>query len=347
MYYIAQVMTKYRVKGVVKVLLLFFFVLCVYGVGLLILKDAVGQDPKSFLMMLFSSLGPIFPFYVFARQGKLSEKKLKISFSIFLIVAIMEYFAYEQKALLLLALNSSYGEVTNNSTYYFVALFPFVFLFNKRPVLQYIFIACIFGFVLSGMKRGAILVSTLLLIWFVFRTMKNATWKKKFLITCILVVFVLVGVVFVENLYNTSDYFQRRVEDTFEGQSSGRSRLYATYWNHYINNDNLFQLLFGEGAYHTENILHYKAHNDWLELLIDCGLFGTILYSLYWCKYIKMWLRNRSKPIMYSIIGACFIFTFIRTFFSMSFSDMPFSMCMIMGYCFGTINKTYQLEHKI
>lgn len=347
MYYIVQLATKYRVKGVVKALLFFFLVLCVYGVGLLILKDAAGQDPKSFLMMLFSSLGPIFPFYVFTRQGKLSEKKLKVSFSIFLIVAIMEYFAYEQKALLLLVLNNSYDEITNNSTYYFVALFPFVFLFYKKPILQYVFIACILGFVLSGMKRGAILVSTVLLIWFVFRTMKSATWKKKFLITCILAAFVIVGIIFVENLYNTSDYFQRRIEDTVEGEYSGRGSLYATYWNHYINNDNIFQLLFGEGAYHTENILHYKAHNDWLELLIDCGLLGAIIYCLYWCEFIKIWLRNRSNQILYSIIGACFIFTFMRTFFSMSFSDMPFSMCMIMGYCFGTINKLYRLEYKI
>lgn len=84
------------------------------------------------------------------------------------------------------------------------------------------------------------------------------------------------------------------MEDTASGQSSGRDILYSTYWSHYINNDNIVQLLFGEGAYHTENILHLKAHNDWLELLIDCGLCGAILYFVYWYSFFKMWKKVRS-----------------------------------------------------
>ncbi len=186
MYYVKEVILNYRTTGVMKVMLYFFLFLCVYGVGLLLYNDAVGQDPKSFLMMLFSSLGPIFPFYVFTKQGYLTEYKLKICFFAFFIVAIMEYFAFEQKALMLLKLNSPYDEITNNTTYYFVALLPFVFFFNKKPIFQYLLIACILGFVLSGMKRGAVLISSLLLVWFVVRTMKNASTKQRFFLLLIL-----------------------------------------------------------------------------------------------------------------------------------------------------------------
>lgn len=338
LYYIAQMLLKYRMRGGIKVLLFFFLILCVYGLILLLFNNAFGQDPKSFLMMLFSSLGPVFPFYVFSRRGQITEKKMKICFGIFFVIAIMNYYEYEQKALLLLALNGPYEEITNNTTYYLVGLLPFVFLFGKRPLVQYLLIVCILGLVLSGMKRGAILTSVLLLIWFIFRTMKNISIKRKVVIMCVLALFVFVGIGFVENLYNSSDYFQQRIGDTVEGKSSGRDVLYLTYWNHYINNDNLFQLIFGEGAYHTENILHLKAHNDWLELLIDCGVFGVILYIIYWCSFLRDWKLCESNSIMYSMLGACFIFTFLRTFFSMSFSDMPFSICMMMGYCWGQIH---------
>ena len=208
----------------------------------------------------------------------------------------MEYFAFEQKALMLLELNSPYDEITNNTTYYFAALFPFVFFFNKKPVFQYLLIACILGFVLSGMKRGAMLISSLLLIWFMIRTMKNASTKQRFFLLLILLLFVFVSVHFVENFYDTSDYFQKRMEDTVEGKSSGRDRIYSTYWNHYITNDNTLQFFFGEGAYHTENILHYKAHNDWLELLIDCGLCGAFLYLIYWYSFFRLWRRSDDKP---------------------------------------------------
>ena len=340
-YYVAQVAVRYRTRGVMKMMLLFFLFLCIYGVDLLLFEGAAGQDPKSFLMMLLSSLGPIFPFYVFAKHGLMTEQKMKYCFIVFLIVAIMEYFAYQQKALMLLALNSSYDEITNNTTYYFVALLPFVFLFNKKPVAQYLLIACILGFVVSGMKRGAILISALFFIWFVFRNMKSASPKKRIWVIGLLILFVFIGFYFIENLYQTSDYFQRRIEDTTSGQSSGRGTLYSTYWNHYLDNNNLLQLIFGEGAYYTENIMQLKAHNDWLELLIDCGLCGVLLYFIYWCYFFKLWKRYKGNQLYYSIIGACLLFTLVRTFFSMSFSDMPFSMCMLLGNIFALSNHNY------
>lgn len=66
------------------------------------------------------------------------------------------------------------------------------------------------------------------------RTMKNASTKQRFFLLLILLLFVFVSVHFVENFYDTSDYFQKRMEDTVEGKSSGRDRIYSTYWNHYI-----------------------------------------------------------------------------------------------------------------
>lgn len=338
-YYFFQVILKYRTGNVMKSLILFFFVLCGYGVELWIMKDAVGQDPKSFLFMLFISLGPIFAFYAFSMKGQLTEKTLRTCACIFLVLAIMGYMTYEQKALQLLVVDK-YDEITNNTTYYFVALFPFLFLFYDNRLIQYAFMICIIIFVISGMKRGAILISSILLLWFIFRSIKNISRGQMFFMLFSVLVVVIVGIKYVEYLYSTSDYFQYRISQTLEGESSGRNELYSVYWNHFLNNDNVLQILFGEGAYHTENILNLKAHNDWLELLIDCGILGTLLYFIYWCHFLKQWVSSRWNPLLFSIIGACFCFTFFRTLFSMSFSNMPFSLCMIMGYTFATIDKS-------
>lgn len=333
LYSLFQIVQRYHVKNAMKALLVFFLIMCIYGIGLLITQDAAGQDPKSFLLMLFNSLGPVFAFFTFAMSGQLTKKTMKISVWIFLVIAILSYFAYEKKALDLLV-NNRYEEITNNSTYFFVALFPFLFLFDKK-IIQYALILCIMVFVISGMKRGAILTGLLLLLWFITRSFRNATGVQKCLVLLGTVAVVFVGIRYVEYLFSTSDYFQYRVNDTLEGHSSGRNKLYSVYWNHFLNNSNLIQTLFGEGAYHTENILGYKAHNDWLELLIDCGVFGVLMYFIYWCRFLKQWIASRRNPILYSIFGACLCFTFVRTFFSMSFSDMPFSLCMILGYAFA------------
>ena len=272
-------------------------------------------------------------------KGQLTKKTLRVCACVFLVLAIIGYLTYEQKALQLLVMNK-YDEITNNTAYSFVALFPFLFLFYDNRLIQYALIICIMIFVISGMKRGAILISSVLLLWFIFRSMKNASRGQIFLMLFSALVVAIIGIKYVEYLYSTSDYFQYRINQTLEGESSGRNSLYSVYWNHFLNNDNFLQVLFGEGAYHTENILNLKAHNDWLELLIDCGILGVLLYFIYWYQFLKQWISSNWNPLLFSIMGACFCFTFFRTLFSMSFSDMPFSLCMIMGYTFAAIDNS-------
>lgn len=335
-YYMVKALSSYPPKGVMRVFSVFFLVMCVYGIFLVILNDALGQDGKSFLMMLLSSLGPIFPFYVFSRKGVLTEKRLIVWFIVFIVVATMNFFAY--KSITIQNVSKGISEITNNTAYYFAGLIPFVFLLYKRPILQYFVLAYILYFVVTSLKRGAILVSAMLLLWFVYVSVSKAKRIKKIIVIASVGVFLLVGIRFVENFYESSDYFQYRVERTMEGSSSNRDWLYATLWNHFLNNDNMFQVLFGEGAFHSENVSHgLKAHNDWLELLIDCGVLGVLLYVVYWVSFFHAWRRSRKDDFLYPILGACLIFTFVRTFFSMSFSDMPFYTCMIMGCCFGRI----------
>ena len=148
----------------------------------------------------------------------------------------------------------------------------------------------------------------------------------------------VVGIRYIEQFAEKSDYFQYRLESTTEGKSSGRDVIYSQLWNHYKSNENIFQLAFGEGAFHTQNINGYKAHNDWLELLIDCGLLGVIIYFIYWVNFYKAWRRSKGNFLVYMMMGAGLLFTFVRTFFSMSFSNMPFYMCVILAYCFANWN---------
>ena len=336
-YYIFKVYVSYRPQGTMKALCLFFAVLIVYGIALLFLDNARGQARTSFLIMLFGSLGPIFPFYVFTRKGLLIEKRMMGWLWVFIVVAIIGYFVEQQKALaLIMEKGREYEEITNNAAYSFAGLIPFVFLLKKRPLWQYMTLGILFYFIISGFKRGAMLVGALMLIWFVYASLKSSSKGMRFGILLLTVMAIMVGYRFITNLFENSDYFQYRIESTMEGNSSERDEIYATLWHHYIYNDNILQLAFGEGAFHTENVTgHVKAHNDWLELLIDCGLFGVLLYLVYWGCFIRDWVKSKSNPLVFAMLGSCFVFTFTRTFFSMSFSDLPFYTAMIMGYCFG------------
>jgi len=339
LYYVVKVFTNYRPKGVMLAFTAFFVVLLCYGLALVLLDNSV-KDNKSFLMFIINNLAPLYAFYCFSRQGLLTEKRLLLWFIIFLVIATLDFYTVQRKGLALLAEDGSqYEEITNNAAYSMLGLMPFVFLLRKKPMWQYIFLAYVMFIVVTGLKRGAILISLFLLLWFVYAQTKSASRGKKVLLLSLTIAFLAIGWRFVMQFYENSDYFQHRLEATLEGSSSNRDWIYSTLWNHYINNGNFLQLVFGEGGFHTVNVSGYMAHNDWLELLIDCGLFGVVVYLIYWISFIRDWVRIKSDILVYSMMGACFIFTFMKTLFSMSFFSMPFYISMIMGYCFAQVHE--------
>ena len=339
LYYVVKVFTNYRPKGVMLAFTAFFVVLLCYGLALVLLDNSV-KDNKSFLMFIINNLAPLYAFYYFSRQGLLTEKRLLLWFIIFLVIATLDFYTAQRKGLALLAEDGSqYEEITNNAAYSMLGLMPFVFLLRKKPIWQYIILAYVMFIVVTGLKRGAILISLFLLLWFVYVQTKSSSSTKKLVFLLLTIVFLVIGWRFVMQFYENSAYFQHRAEATMEGSSSNRDWIYSTLWNHYINNDNFLQLLFGEGGFHTVNVSGFMAHNDWLELLIDCGLFGVVVYLIYWISFIRDWVRIKSDILVYSMMGACFIFTFMKTLFSMSFFSMPFYISMIMGYCFAQVHE--------
>lgn len=339
LYFVVKAFSSYRFRGVMSALSVFFIVLLLYGV-VAVLLDNTKVDKKSFLMMVINNLGPVFSFYYFSRKEMLTEKRMLFWFFVFLVVETLNYFVAQQRALAALAQDLyKYDEITNGAAYYLLGLLPLVFLLKNKSLWQYAIVVYVIYFVISGLKRGAILVSLFMIVWFIYIKTRSSSNIKRIGILLLTIALLAIGWYYVIRFYNTSDYFQVRVEKTLAGSSSNRDVIYSTLWNHYINNDNFLQLVLGEGGYHTVNISRLKAHNDWLELLIDCGILGVIIYLIYWICFIRDWLRNKSNYLVYSMLGACLIFTFLRTLFSMSFCSMPFYISMIMGYCFAQVHE--------
>lgn len=351
LYCFVKIFESFRPRGAMLIFGVLFVVLLCYGFGLVFLDNAVRGAGKiksnSFLLMLMTSLGPVFSFYYFSRKGWLDEQFLTRWFWVFFVAAILRYVDTERHSMeVLMETATKYEDVTNNAAYFILGLFPFVFLLKKKPIIQFVVLGVILYFVVVGVKRGAMLVAAFLLVWFIFVSRQYVSNKRRYFVTFLAVILIVLGWQFIVRFYENSDYFQIRVENTLEGSSSGRNIIYSTLWNHYINNDNMVQLAFGEGAYHTFNIAGNDAHNDWLELLIDCGLFSVIVYFIYWVCFVCDWVKSKHNQLIYSMLGACFIFTFLRSLFSMSFSDMPFFVSVTMGYCFAQIhnNKPYSIE---
>ena len=131
------------------------------------------------------------------------------------------------------SVGSSAEEITNNAGYLFLSLIPIWVLFRKKPLLQYAGLAFCMSFILMGMKRGAILIGGVVVLYLIWQIIKNARGKQRVIVILLTAVLAVAGVYFVIDMMTSSDYFLQRLEATKEGNSSGRDSLYSFFWTYF------------------------------------------------------------------------------------------------------------------
>lgn len=319
---------------------LLFLMFLVYGTLLLISNQHyrvfyLGEDVPnfSFLKSIFLSLPNIYIFYFFSRKGYLTERALRLWGFVFFGIAVFRYFDYQMGAVqLLLASGSDADDVTNNMGYLFVALIPMAAVYKNKISLQYALLIVCMTFIVMGMKRGAIIVGCLSLIYFLYydyRYNGNISRLKVIFFSFLLIV----AAYFVtEHLLQTSDYFVSRINKTMEGNSSGRDEIYSHFWNHFKNETDTIKFLFGNGANATLGIGINYAHNDWLEIAINQGVLGLIVYAIYWLAFLKTIVTTKANKTARLALTLAFISFFIETLFSMSYTGYSMCACTVFGY---------------
>lgn len=303
----------------------------IYGQHFFVQHDDTEIPAFLYIKQALVSILPLYAFYYYGRNGKLSDSYLKFFSIVFFFVIIIIYYANEAKFLQkALEEGSSATEFTNNSSYNFIYLIPYLYLFKKRSAL--IFMTLIAVFLLIGMKRGAILTGGIGIFLYI-RDLLNNSSKNQRILTYIGIFIVLTIISFYTiQLYNESAYFQLRIQRTLEGSTSGRDRISNSLFSYLFNSANFVQLLFGSGAnatlIHSENF----AHNDWLEMMVDQGFIGVILLgSFYYSLWINVKQMKKHSILYYQSFRTLFALAFIKSFFSMSICSMWPYLTLLMG----------------
>lgn len=354
-YYWMYAITKYKLPFPLKMLSILLVIWTLYGIPPILFgsKAAVseGFETYHYLKTIYISMLPIYTFYVFSQKKILTDSILRGWFVAFIIVAIGNYYYGMQKALnLMVEKGVDASEATNNSGYFVATLLCLVPVFyNKKFLLYSVMGICLF-FTISSFKRGAILSALLcccIIVWYSLKSQKFEVRKKRktFRIWVLLFVFIVVGCFFVANILATSDYFSYRLEQTLEGSSSGRDDIYSSFLNYFMSENSFKTFLFGNGAYGTLEIFGCFAHNDWLEIAIDNGLFLLVLYAVYWVSLLVTLSRGDKQSYYTTIFASFVIIYFLRSFLSMSYSDVtPYASCAI-GFSLANYQEKKKLKH--
>lgn len=341
-YYFVKVNFQYKLPTFLKVLNVFIVVMTAYGVALMLDTRPLYFDFEftqsvtklEFLKTLYISLLPIYAMFYFTKQQLLTIESIQGLSLILIVSTTLSYFQAQEEALAkALELGSKQEEFTNNMGYRFLQIFPLMFFWQRKPVLQYVLIGYIFTFIVMGLKRGAILIGAICLVWFLYRMLASSSKRTRITIVLLTIAMLIAGSYFLADFYSTSEYFQYRVEQTIEGSSSGRDNLYASLWEYFINQESFANILFGNGAMMTIMIAGNFAHNDWLELAICQGVLGVIIYFAYFVSLLLIFRRSSRNNMIYNILGMVLLIMFTSSLFSMSYNSLSLAITLCLGYC--------------
>lgn len=331
---IQVLLTKIK-SPILKSTLLLLIMYCIYGSWFFLFVDNIrfnsGDYMVSYLYLQKSlmSLLPIFMFYSYTKKGILNEKRIMIYTIFILIVSVINYYENVNVA----SLNNK-EDFTNNAAYSFVNIIPLICFYHKKPILQYFMLGFCFILVTMGMKRGAILIGVVSILIFIYFNLRFMSTRNK-IITLVLSFFLLFwGVKFITNIAQSNSYFHSRIEQTLDGDSSGRDELYGTLWTTFKNETNPIIFLFGRGANATIGIVGDYAHNDWIETIINNGLVGGLILLAFIISISKIAYKQRKRfsTYMYSSFILLIIIIFSKTLFSMSIQSMALANSMLLGY---------------
>lgn len=220
---------------------------------------------------------------------------------------------------------------TNNGSVVFLCILPIIFVLKNRYMSYGVLLVCVY-FILDSAKRGNILSTIPVLLLFFIYTFRNRQVRgyEKIIFIFFFIFAVSLGL----KQFEHNEYLQMRMEQTMEGNSSGRDRIYENAWKVYSESQSMKNIILGYGfqaTYYNEQIGNY-AHNDWLELLVDNGIVGALLYLSILIQLFKMIRREEDIQKRYLLISVVTIW-FMKSTFSMSFTgETTFILFLLFGY---------------
>ena len=223
--------------------------------------------------------------------------------------------------------------------YFSLALFPFTLILLNSKFLKGITTLGMFAAVFfSGKRTGLIAFLLAIICYYLLEGRvegKKSLGKRIHIIVNILLLVSLFYIMSakIDNIYNLGIY--KRLLSVFDDGGSGREDIYITVWNAFCDAP-LTKKLFGHGRYASENITFARAHNDFLEILYDYGIFAFLFfvgfYLTLFSTLTKM-IRNNSP---YAPAYACsvIISVFLSMFsFYMTYYTYVTAGVAVIGYC--------------
>ncbi len=193
--------------------------------------------------------------------------------------------------------------------YYSLCLFPFALQIIKNKKWKTLIIFCQFSVTfLSNKRTGFIALCIGLILYFILDSYRDSKKDLLKVLNRIIVIGLTVFILYyfstwIDNAFGFGIYDRLRRLNTDEG--SGRGRMYVAVWQA-IRNSNWIEVLFGHGMNTAGRVAGAGyAHNDFLEVFYDYGLFSFICIVVYYISIIRYAVVMIIRKSPYAAVFAC------------------------------------------
>lgn len=309
---------------------------CVIGFWLLnLIYFGFADKPSiSYMGNISVTLLSIPLFITLGKKGVMTEKFYLLS----VIVLLLSGLVYYENSKYLVLFMTNRDETTINASVIFLYILSFIVLLKNRYISYGLILICVY-FLMDGAKRGNIICAIPILTLFFVLTFRNK--QVKFSEKLIFIIFFLYTLSWGIKNFEQNEFLQSKLEQTIDGDSSGRDRIYKNSWKVYSESESINNLLFGYGYQATvsNNQIGNLAHNDWLEILVDHGAVGAIIYISIFILLFQRIRKEKELQKRYVLITITSVW-FLKSLFSMGYTnETMFVLFLSFGYAYSTERK--------
>lgn len=202
-------------------------------------------------------------------------------------------------------IDGSEGFASSNPIFFVATLLPLCFLY-KNKIIKYTLLLLIIVSIILSFKRSALIYAAMALaVALYFDFIKRD--RVNLLFRVLLPTFIVVVFYFIYSSIEefTGGHLTERIEAMQSDGGSGRLTIYERMINCYENELTFVEQCIGIGFDNAKNMyLRYhndllSAHNDLLEMLIDFGIIGLVVYLVIIFKIYKIVRQSKNIGFNY------------------------------------------------
>lgn len=266
----------------------FALILCIYFIfiSIAIHNNSDEQLRLDFIKKVLFCFSIYFSSEYYFRTNQISKKLLFFYAVIGLCLSISVFLGWEEHETKRLGREI----ITNNQGYLILSYLPLILL-GRSKTGRFILLMLISVFVFLSIKRGAIatlILNLFILLIFEIKSSAISNKIKRKIKGALLVILIFSCLTYLPRVLVGTSLINR-----LEEGSGARPKNYNALLSHLVDKSSFLDVILGNGAAGSSTLTPENgalAHNDFLEISVDYGLVGMLLY-LFWLVSVFLHMR--------------------------------------------------------